>query len=52
MLKKLYYYYEKALVMVYVLHKLKHYLSSNKFVFYVDQMVLLYLVNNHMFLTS
>jgi len=30
--------------MVYVLHKFKHYLLGNKFVFYVDHMALLYLV--------
>jgi len=30
--------------MVYVLHKFKHYLLENKFVFYMDHMVLLYLV--------
>ncbi len=32
----------EALVVVYVLHNLKHYLLGNKFVFYVDHMVLLY----------
>ncbi len=31
--------------MVYVLHKFKHFLLGNKFVFYVDHMVLVYLVN-------
>jgi len=31
--------------MVYLLHKFKHFLLGNKFVFYVDHMVLLYLVN-------
>jgi hypothetical protein len=31
--------------MVFALHKFKHYLSGNKFVFYVDHMVLVYLVN-------
>ncbi len=30
--------------MVYVLHKFRHYLLSNKFFFYVDHMALLYLV--------
>jgi hypothetical protein len=30
--------------MVYALHKFKHYLLGNKFVFYVDHMALLYLV--------
>jgi hypothetical protein len=31
--------------MVYVLHKFKHFLLGNKFVFYVDHMVMVYLVN-------
>ncbi len=31
--------------MVFSLHKFKHYLLSNKFVFYVDHMALVYLVN-------
>ncbi len=31
--------------MVFVLHKFRHYLLGNKFVFYVDHMVLVYLVN-------
>jgi hypothetical protein len=35
----------KALVMVFVLHKFRHYLLGNKFVFYVDHMALVYLVN-------
>jgi len=30
--------------MVYVVHKFWHYLLGNKFVFYVDHMVLLYLI--------
>jgi hypothetical protein len=30
--------------MVYALHKLRHYLLGNKFIFYVDHMALLYLV--------
>jgi len=30
--------------MVYVLHKFKHYLLGNKFLFYVDHMALLYLI--------
>jgi len=30
--------------MVYTFHKYHHYLLSNKFVFYVDHMALLYLV--------
>jgi hypothetical protein len=34
----------EALSMVYTLHKYHHYLLSNKFVFYVDHMALLYLV--------
>ncbi len=33
------------LVMVFVLHKFKHYMLGNKFVFYVDHMALVYLVN-------
>jgi hypothetical protein len=35
----------KALVMVFSLHKFRHYLPGNKFVFYVDHMTLVYLVN-------
>jgi hypothetical protein len=31
--------------MVFTLHKFKHYLLGNKFVFYVDHMALVYLVN-------
>jgi hypothetical protein len=31
--------------MVYALHKLKHFLLKNKFVFYVDHLALVYLVN-------
>ncbi len=31
--------------MVYVLQKFKHFLLGNKFVFYVDHMALVYLVN-------
>jgi hypothetical protein len=34
----------EALTMVYALHKFKHYLLGNKFIFYVDHMALLYLV--------
>jgi hypothetical protein len=34
-----------ALVLVFALHKFKHYLLGNKFVFYVDRMALVYLVN-------
>jgi hypothetical protein len=35
----------EALAMVYALHKLKHYLLGNWFVFYVDHMALVYFVN-------
>jgi hypothetical protein len=31
--------------MVFVLHKFRHYLLGNMFVFYVDRMALVYLVN-------
>jgi hypothetical protein len=31
--------------MVFALHKFEHYLLGNKFVFYVDHMALVYLVN-------
>jgi hypothetical protein len=31
--------------MVYALHKFKHFLLGNKFVFYVDHMALVYLIN-------
>jgi hypothetical protein len=34
----------ETLAMVYVLHKFRHYLLSNRFVFYVDHMILVYLV--------
>jgi hypothetical protein len=36
---------KEVLTMVFSLHKFKHYLLSNKFVFYVDHMALVYLVN-------
>ncbi len=36
---------KKVLVMVFSLHKFKHYLLGNKFVFYVDHMALVNLVN-------
>jgi hypothetical protein len=36
---------KEALVMVYALHKFGHYLLSNRFLFYVDHMALVYLVN-------
>jgi len=36
---------KEALTMVFSLHKFKHYLLGNKFVFYVDHMTLVYLVN-------
>jgi hypothetical protein len=35
----------KVLTMVFSLHKFKHYLLGNKFVFYVDHMAMVYLVN-------
>ncbi len=35
----------EALAMVYALHKFKHFLLGNKFVFYVDHKVMVYLVN-------
>ncbi len=35
----------KALIMVFVLHKFRHYLLGIKFFFYVDHMALVYLVN-------
>jgi len=35
----------KALTMVFSLHKFRHYLFGNKFVFYVGHMALVYLVN-------
>ncbi len=34
-----------TLAMVFVVHKFRHYLLGNKFVFYVHHMVLVYLVN-------
>ncbi len=36
---------KEALVMVFSLHKFRHYLLGNKFVFYVNHMALVYLVN-------
>ena len=36
---------KEALAMVYSLDKFRHYLMSNFFVFYVDHMALVYLVN-------
>jgi len=36
---------KEALAMVFALHKFKHYLLGNKFVFYVDHVALVYLVN-------
>jgi len=35
----------ETLAMVYALHKSIHYLLGNQFVFYVDHMVLVYLIN-------
>ncbi len=35
----------EALAMVYALHKFKHYLLNNMFIFYVDHTALVYLVN-------
>jgi hypothetical protein len=34
----------ETLAIVYVLHKFRHYLLGNKFVFYVNHMALLYLI--------
>jgi hypothetical protein len=39
----------KALTMVYALHKFKHYLLGNEFVFYINHMALLYLVKRFQF---
>jgi hypothetical protein len=36
---------KETLVMVYALHKFRHYLMGNQFVSYVDHMALVYLVN-------
>jgi hypothetical protein len=36
---------KKTLAMVYALHKYRHYLLGNRFVFYVDHMALEYLIN-------
>ncbi len=38
---------KEALAMVYALHKFKHYLLGNWFVFYVDHMALVRLVISH-----
>jgi hypothetical protein len=40
---------KEAFSMVYALHKFCHYLLSNKFIFCVDHMALLYLVRKHKF---
>ncbi len=40
---------KKDLIMVFTLHKFKHYLLGNKFVFYINHMALVYLVNKHRF---
>jgi hypothetical protein len=41
---------KEALAMVYALHKFKHFLLGNKFVFFVDHMAIVYLVNKpHVF---
>jgi hypothetical protein len=37
----------EALAMVYALHKFRHYLLINQFIFYVDHMALLYLISLH-----
>jgi hypothetical protein len=39
----------EALAMVYALHKFKHYLLGNWFVFYVDHMALVCVVNKPQF---
>jgi hypothetical protein len=39
----------EALAMAFSLHKFRHYLLGNKFVFYVNHMALVYLVNKHRF---
>jgi hypothetical protein len=36
---------KEVLVVVYALHKFRHYLLGNKFTFYVDHMALVYLIN-------
>jgi hypothetical protein len=35
----------ESLAMVYALHKFRHYLLGNRFVFYVDHTALVYLIN-------
>ncbi len=35
----------KTLAMVFALHKFRHYLLGNKFVYYVDHIALIYLLN-------
>ncbi len=35
----------EVLAMIFALHKFRHYLLGNKFIFYVDHMALVYLVN-------
>jgi len=35
----------KALVMVYAIHKFRHYTLNNRFTFFVDHMALVYLIN-------
>jgi hypothetical protein len=42
----------EALAMVYVLHKFRHCLLGNKFIFYMDHMAMLYLVQKLQVLTG
>ncbi len=35
---------KKTLVVIFTLHKFKHYVLGNKFLFYVDHMALIYLI--------
>jgi hypothetical protein len=37
--------YKEALAMVFSLHKFRHYLLGNKFIFFINHMALVYLVN-------
>jgi hypothetical protein len=42
--------HKEALVMVYALHKFRHYMLCNKFVFYINCVTLVYLVKKtHVF---
>lgn len=42
----------EAFVMVYTLKKNKYYLIDNKFIFFIDRMILIYLIKNLMYIVK